>query len=123
MGWTVPVLALLLAGQFVRDRWLRPRAPPGAGRDPRRIAVLYFDDRSPDGNLRYLADGLTEGLIYELGQVRALSVISRYGVAPYRNANVTPDSVARSLDVGTLVEGTVAKSGNRDRGILRRGGA
>jgi len=113
VGWTVPVLALLLAGQLVRHRWLGPRAPAGAGRDPRRIAVLYFDDRSPDGNLRYLADGLTESLIYELGQVRTLSVVSRYGVAPYRN--VTADSLARSLGVGTLVEGTVAQAGNRLR--------
>ena len=50
----------------------------GAGADPKLaamkandIAVLYFDDRSPDHSLRYLSDGLTEALIHELGHGEA----------------------------------------------------
>jgi TolB-like protein len=77
-----------------------------------RIAVLYFEDRSPDGELAYLADGLTEALINELGAVEALEVISRNGVRPYRDGAVSTDSIARALEVGTLVGGSVAQSGD-----------
>jgi len=116
LGWGIPILVLGLAGWFALGQWLDRRAQPKApGPDPRRIAILYLDDRSPDHSLTYLADGLTESLIYELGQVGSLNVISRYGVAPYRNTTVSPDSLARALKVGTLVQGTVAESGDRLR--------
>lgn len=114
LRWGAPLLVLLLAGWLTRGMWLR-RGTGSSGPDPRHIAVLYFDDRSPAHSLGYLADGLTESLIYELGQVGSLNVISRYGVAPYRNTNVSPDSLARALKVGTLVQGTVAQSGDRLR--------
>jgi serine/threonine-protein kinase len=114
LRWAVPVLVLLLAGWLTRGKWLH-RGTESNGPDPRNIAVLYFDDRSPGGSLGYLADGLTESLIYELGQVGSLNVISRYGVAPYKNTAVAPDSLARALKVGTVVEGTISQSGARLR--------
>jgi len=96
--------------------WLAiPRAgeaPPEAALDPARIAVLYFDDRSPGQDMGYLADGLTEALIQELSRVDALRVISRNGVRPFRGGAVTLDSIVRALEVGTLVEGSVARSGD-----------
>ena len=82
---------------------------------PTSVAVLYFDDFSQNGELRYLADGLTEALIHELTQVGALRVISRNGVKPYRDPDVPIDSVARALNVGSLVEGSVEKLGDRLR--------
>lgn len=78
-----------------------------AGLDPARIAVLYFDDLSPDRSLRYLADGLTEALIQELAAVQPLTVISRNGVKPYRDPVIGVDSLARILGTGHLVEGSV----------------
>lgn len=87
-------------------------APVATALDPARIAVLYFDDRSPAQNVSYLADGLTESLIQELSRVDALRVISRNGVRPYRGGAVTLDSIVRALQVGTLVEGSVARSGD-----------
>jgi TolB-like protein len=77
--------------------------------------VLYFENRSGSDSLSYLADGLTEALIQELSQVKPLQVISRNGVAPFRNGSAPPDSVGRVLKVGTLVEGTIAQSGDRLR--------
>jgi serine/threonine-protein kinase len=114
LRWAVPVLVLLLAGWLTRGKWLH-RSSESSGPDPRDIAVLYFDDNSPGKSLGYLANGLTESLIYELGQVGSLNVISRYGVAPYKNTTVTTDSLARALKVGTLVRGTVSQSGDRLR--------
>ena len=79
------------------------------------IAVLYFDDNSPDKSLRYLSDGLTEALIQELGRVSALKVTSRNGVMPFKGKTVAPDSIAKVLSVGTIVSGTVAASGDKVR--------
>jgi eukaryotic-like serine/threonine-protein kinase len=85
-----------------------------AGLDPHRIAVLYFQDESIQKSLGYLADGLTEGLIRELDQVPGLDVISKGGVAPFRDG-VPRDSVSRALQAGTLVMGDVEEK----RGLFR----
>ncbi|MFQ5538426.1 MAG: hypothetical protein ACE5GJ_13360 [Gemmatimonadota bacterium] len=98
--------------------WLGPQAtepraaadaslPHDAPLDPERVAVLYFDDFSPDGELSYLANGLTEVLIHDLQSLPSLQVISRNGVKPFRGNPISMDSLARSLQVGSIVEGSV----------------
>lgn len=78
--------------------------------DPARIAVLYFDDRSPDSSLGHIADGLTEQLIDELSGVNAFRVISRNGVKPYRGRQIPFDSMVASLGVRTVVDGSVERT-------------
>lgn len=90
-----------------------PATFSAADLDPRRLAVLYFDDMSEGQDLDYLAAGLTDELIQRLSQVQGLEVISRNGVKPYRNADVTVDSIVRALQPGTIVEGSVM--GDEDR--------
>jgi len=80
-----------------------------SGADAKRIAVLYFEETKPSDSLRALADGLTENLIQNLSMVQGLSIISRGGVEGYRDAKISPDSIARALGAGTLVRGTVEK--------------
>ena len=94
--------------------------PSGGGRvalddgfDPSNIAVLYFEDLNPDGSLRDVADGLTEALIADLSRIQALNVRSRNAVEPYRRTGVPRDSIARALEVGTLVVGTVERISDR----------
>jgi serine/threonine-protein kinase len=94
-------------------------AATAAGLDPKRIAVLYFEDLSSDGELTYLADGLTEALIDRLYQVRALDVVSRNGVSPFRGSDLPRDSVARALEAGSLIEGSVERRGERIRVTAR----
>jgi TolB-like protein len=89
------------------------------GLDRNRVAVLYFNDESHDSSLGYLADGLTEALIDQLHGIRALDVVSRSGVAPFRGRDISRDSVARALAAGTLVEGDVENLGNRVRVTVR----
>ncbi len=103
-------ISILLA--FSGDR---PESQAAPGYDPRRIAVLYFDDHSPDGRLGYLASGLTESLIHTLSQVEALDVVSRNGVKPYRSVSVPFDSIVADLRVGSVVEGSVQRSGDSVR--------
>ena len=91
--------------------------PPG---DPRRIAVLYLDDHSEDHDLDYLAAGLTESLIHELSGVPGLVVSSRNAVKPFRGEGTVPlDSILRALDVGSLVEGSVTREGDRLRATIQ----
>ena len=109
---------LLLAGGLSWGVWLRPGdASAGApGLSPNRIAVMYFQKATGSSDsLGYLADGITEALIHELSEVSQLQVVSRSGVSPYRNAAVAPDSIGRALKVGTLVQGSIAGSGDRLR--------
>jgi eukaryotic-like serine/threonine-protein kinase len=116
--WAIAAAVLLLVtGVSVWTIWLRPGAASGntGGFSPNHIAVMYLESRGAQDSLGYLADGLTEALIHELSQVPTLQVISRNGVSPYKKANVTPDSLARALKVGTLVTGDVAQSGDRLR--------
>lgn len=84
-----------------------------AGLDPRGVAVLYFEDVSAGEDLGYLADGLTESLINRLDAVRTLDVVSRNGVRPFRDTTLPRDSIARILDVATLVVGSVERRGDR----------
>ncbi|HEU4564463.1 MAG TPA: hypothetical protein VFS05_07440, partial [Gemmatimonadaceae bacterium] len=95
--------------------WLQPRGAVAnaaeGGLRPQRIAVTYFEDMSPAGHLGYLADGLTESLIDQLGQVKALDVVSKDGVGQFRGKSVPVDSIARALQAGTVVRGTVEQDG------------
>lgn len=83
--------------------------------DLERIAVLYFEDHSPEQELQHLADGLTESLIDEFASVRNFDVVSRNGVAPFRGEHFRPDSVAAALRAGTLVQGDIRRAGDRIR--------
>ncbi len=77
--------------------------------DPRArvVAVLYLEDASPGGEFRDVANRLTEALISDLQQIPTLAVRSRNAVAPFRNSDAARDSIARALDVGTLIGGSV----------------
>jgi TolB-like protein len=98
----------------------RPSAPSGPPPgDPRRIAVLYFDDLSPETVPEYVVDGITEDLIDHLGGVRVLHVISPNGVRRFRGNRLPLDSVRAALNVGTVVSGSVTRSGNTVRVNVR----
>ena len=113
------VLAVALGVAFAARRRAAPAAAGAGGLDPRHVAVLYFEDQSRDGKLGYLADGLTEALIGDLSRVQPLVVTSRNGVSPYRHAVTPPDSIARALNAGTVVQGSVDDVGGRVRVAIR----
>jgi hypothetical protein len=58
---------------------------------------------------------LTASLIEHFGQIGQLQVISQNGVRPFRGDSIRIDSIARSLDVGTIIGGSVVQSGDRLR--------
>ncbi len=115
--WVMAGAALLLAaGLAVWRLGLGPKSADAAsGLDPRRIAVLYLESRSGADSLGYLADGLTEALIRELSGVGELKVISSNGVQPYKGGKHSVIEISRALQVGSVVVGNVAQSGDRLR--------
>jgi TolB-like protein/lipopolysaccharide biosynthesis regulator YciM len=80
-----------------------------------RIAVLPFSNISPDPNDSYFADGLTEELITVLSRVQGLRVIARTSASRYKSTNKGIAQIGGELQVGSILEGSVRKSGNRIR--------
>jgi adenylate cyclase len=95
--------------------WSETEKPMPAQLDKRRIAVLPFASLSPDPNDEYFADGLTEELITTLSKLSQLTVIARTSVMVYKGAAKRVSDISRELNVGTLVEGSVRKAGNKLR--------
>ena len=89
----------------------RSRALPGI----ESLAVLPLENLSGDASQDYFADGMTDELITNLGQISALQVISRTSVMMYRHSGKTLPQIARELNVDAVVEGSVLRSGERVR--------
>jgi TolB-like protein/DNA-binding winged helix-turn-helix (wHTH) protein/tetratricopeptide (TPR) repeat protein len=81
----------------------------------RSLAVLPLGNLSGDTSQDYFADGMTEELITQLGQISALRVISSSSVMRYKGAGKPLAEIARELNVQAVVEGGVLRSGDRVR--------
>jgi TolB-like protein/DNA-binding winged helix-turn-helix (wHTH) protein/tetratricopeptide (TPR) repeat protein len=81
----------------------------------RSLAVLPIENLSGDLSQDFLADGMTEELITELGKGSALRVISRTSVMHYKGTKKTVQEIARELNVDAVLEGTVLRSRNHVR--------
>jgi TolB-like protein/Flp pilus assembly protein TadD len=95
-------------------------APVRTGAEPpaapiRSVAVLPFQNLSGDPSQEYLADGITETLITDLAQIRALRVISRTSAWTYKGTTKNLPQIARELSVDAVVEGSMMRSGDRIR--------
>ncbi|MBN2274249.1 MAG: helix-turn-helix domain-containing protein [Bacteroidales bacterium] len=80
------------------------------------IAILPFDNLSPDEENRYFADGMVEDLLNRLCLIKDLKVISRTSSEMFRDrGNKSIPEIARILDVGYILEGSV----RREAGNIR----
>ncbi|MBA2291757.1 MAG: protein kinase [Gemmatimonadales bacterium] len=92
--------------------------PPGdAARNQHvtSLAVLPFENLSPDAENGYFSDGLTEEVITTLSKVGTLRVISRSTMMQFRDRTRSAGDVARTLGVTHVLEGSVRKAGDRLR--------
>ena len=78
------------------------------------IAVLYFDDHSPESDIQWFCNGLTEEIIEKLTGIKKLLVTSRTSVKQFRNTNTPIKEIAKNLEVDYILESSVSKSKNSD---------
>lgn len=81
----------------------------------RSLAVLPLDNFSGDVSQDYFADGMTDELITDLAQIRALRVVSRTSVMTYKGTRKPLPVIARELKVDAVVEGSVLRFGDQVR--------
>ena len=98
------IVAMLLTLSWVR----RPTSI-------RSVAVLPLDNFSGDPSQDYFAEGMTDELITNLAQIRALRVVSRTSVMMYKGTRKPLPQIARELNVDAVVEGSVFRSGDQVR--------
>jgi TolB-like protein/DNA-binding winged helix-turn-helix (wHTH) protein/Tfp pilus assembly protein PilF len=99
--------------------WLGSRGRAARQTSPGRamLAVLPFQNLSGDRNEDYFADGLTEEMIAQLGQLQParLGVIARTSAMHYKNTKETIAQIGHELGVNYLLEGSVRYAGDRVR--------
>jgi len=83
--------------------------------DSIRVAVLPFDDLSPNHDNQWFADGMMDELISTLGSLEHVKVPSRSDVLHYRNHPKQSHEIAREVGVRYLIEGAVRKSKEKIR--------
>ena len=113
LPWKISALVLLLLVASVAAWKLRSRNNPSP--IIHSLAVLPLESLSNDASQDYFADGMTDELISNLGQISALRVISRTSVMAYKHASKPLPQIARELNVDAVVEGTVLRSGDQVR--------
>jgi serine/threonine protein kinase/tetratricopeptide (TPR) repeat protein len=85
-------------------------APPMAS-----IAVLPFESMSADKDNEYFSDGITEEIINALTQLEGLRVAGRTSSFTFKGSKQDLPTIGAKLNVATVLEGSVRRSGNRLR--------
>jgi TolB-like protein len=79
------------------------------------IAVLAFEDMSPEGDQEYLSDGIAEQVLNLLTRIPDLRVISRSSAFSFKGKSVDLPTIAKQLNVAHVLEGSVRRAGDRIR--------
>ena len=118
------VVAIAIAGFLL---WKKTDTPAGSPeirhRDPalpQSLAVLPFESVGAAPDSSYFADGMTEELITQIGQISGLRVISRTSAFAFRGRReLTIRQIAETLGVTTVLEGSVRRDAQRLRVVAR----
>lgn len=99
--------------------WFRGTAPSvtaGSGTNtPSTIAVMPLIDLSPDTDYTYFSDGITDEILNRLARVQGLLVAARTSSFAFKNSESSVKEIGGALGVGTILEGSVRKDGDRVR--------
>lgn len=118
------VVALLLAAPWALTHYLRAAKPQVAGsgtpesvvvQPPRTIAVLPLVDMSPAGGNAYLGDGLAQELSARLARLPGLRVAARTSAFAFRDRHADVRTIAQTLGVRHILEGSVRREGDHLR--------
>jgi TolB-like protein len=118
-GW---LLYLLDFGRTASDQPVALTAPvdestqESAGDSLRKsVAILPFENLSPDPDNAYFAAGLHEEILHQLARIHDLRVISRKSVLQFVESNIGIPEIAAALNVQFVMEGSARYSGNEVR--------
>jgi TolB-like protein/tetratricopeptide (TPR) repeat protein len=98
--------------------WISKHLTPSAASfapPPHSIAVLPFVNMSGDKEQEYFSDGLTEEVLNSLAEINELQVAARTSAFSFKGTNTDIGTIARKLNVGAVLEGSVRRSGNTVR--------
>ena len=113
----VPALAIIVlviaAVVIWQLRYPKPEIPTTPAQPS--IAVLPFEDLSPEKDQRPLCDGFAESIINALTRIRDLRVPATTSSFSFRATEVDVQKIATALNVRTILRGSVQKAGNRVR--------
>jgi serine/threonine-protein kinase len=90
-------------------------APTAFNPPPHSIAVLPFVNMSGDKEQEYFSDGLSEELLNDLARINGLQVAARTSAFSFKGKDTDIGTIARKLNVGTVLEGSVRRSKNTVR--------
>jgi TolB-like protein/Tfp pilus assembly protein PilF/class 3 adenylate cyclase len=111
----IAVAALVAIGSAIVLVYFARHANQGSIAIEKSIAVLPFENRSEDKANAYFADGIQDEILTKLAGIGDLKVISRSSTAKYKSKPEDLKTAARELGVGTVLEGSVQKAGDRVR--------
>jgi serine/threonine-protein kinase len=100
---------------FVRALATSGAVPAPAARPELSVAVLPFVNLSAERENEYFSDGVTEDIITQLSKISSLKVISRTSVMRFKGTSEGLRQIGDTLGVGTVVEGSVRRAGDRLR--------
>jgi TolB-like protein/Tfp pilus assembly protein PilF len=110
------IAVLLLVIAILVFQRLHPKVSPAVSSGlEKSIAVLPFDNLSRDPDNAYFSDGIQDEILTKLAGIGDLKVISRKSTAKYKSTPEDLKTVARELGVGSVLEGSVQKAGDKVR--------
>jgi TolB-like protein/DNA-binding winged helix-turn-helix (wHTH) protein/Tfp pilus assembly protein PilF len=112
--WMVPAAIVLIVAGVAFRIGTRPKST-ASQEEFQAIAVLPLQNMSSDPGQEYIADGMTDEIITDLAKLAGPKVISRTSAMQYKKTNKSIPEIARELNVGAVLEGSVESSGGRIR--------
>jgi len=109
--------AIESAVEQATSRALTRQAPEGEAvtQSDKSIAVLPFVNMSDDASNEFFSDGISEELLNLLAKIPELRVTSRSSAFAFKGEKIDIPEVAKKLNVGHILEGSVRKAGNQVR--------
>ena len=112
--YSIALAGLIIAGYFSWN-YFHPNSSHKELAIDKSIAVLPFEDMSPGKDQEYLGDGLAEEIITALSGIKDLKVIGRTSSFQFKGDRVDLRDIGKKLQVATVLEGSIQKSGDNVR--------
>ena len=107
-----------LRGPSIEQESIEPEQAslvPDVKEAPKTIAVLPFDDLSPEKDQEYFADGIAEELLNSLTRISELEVRGRTSSFSFKSKEMDLPTISKMLNVEYILEGSVRKAGEQVR--------